>query len=172
MGVYRETRNILKSCMERIREILSDNLYTNAAVLQSFKQVYDLPFDPKLKQAAICVKVSTTNIQNWEIGSFLTMRKPLIIISIFASNGGQGEDIVDLLVANLKRGFDYYEYVILGGTTTDSSYESGASADGKINVETISIIDVDLADDKSTLDIRDRHRFQINLSCSKSKLES
>lgn len=171
MGVYRETRNILKSCMERIREILSDNSYTGVTVVQSFKQVYSLPFDPKQKTVAICVKVSNTIHQNWEVGSFLTMRKPLIIINIFASSGEQGEDIVDLLVDNLKQGFDYFEYTVLGGITENASYESGATSDGKINVDTISVVDVNLSDDKSSLDIHDRYRFQINLNCSKSKLE-
>ncbi len=172
MGVYQPSRNIERSCMQAIRTILINNSYTNVNVVKSMKQVYDMPFDPKLKQAAICVKCSNTVHQNWELGSLLTQRKPLIIISIFGSNEGQILDLKDVLITNLKNGFDYYTYTILGGTTSDATYESGATADGKINVETILDLEVNLSEEKSNLNIRDRHRWQINLSCSKSKLEA
>jgi len=172
MAVYRETRNIERSASQAIREILSDNNFTKVTVVKSMKEVYDLHFDPKEKEAIISVKVSNTVHQNWELGSLLTQRKPLIIISIYGSSEGQILDLKDLLCSSLKNGFDYYEYTILGGVSVDATYESGATADGKVNVETISDLEVNLGDDKSTLNIRDRHRWQINLSCSKSKLES
>ncbi len=174
MGVYREERNIEKSLWDAIRLILSGATppYSNVSVVKSFKQASKVKLNAEDKNAIIISKVSRTSHIGAEVGSNLTLRKPLIIIDILGTSDGQVKDIKDLLIAELKDGFDYYEYNVLGGVTTDATYESGETANGKIIVETISDTEVNTMDDKSLLDVQDRYRWRISLSCYKSLLEA
>ena len=170
MGNYRETRNIIKSCIEIIKTILSENNYDNANVVRTFKQVYDIPFDPQEKTVVICVRVGITVYDSAEVGSHLLQRKPMVLLDLFCSSGGQLEDLRDLLISNLKYGFDYQEYVLRGGETTDATYE-GHATNGKIIVNTITETEVNLMEDRSDLDIHDRYRSLITLNCIKSSVE-
>jgi hypothetical protein len=92
------------------------------------------------------------------------------LLDLFCSNGGQLEDLKDLLITNLKTGFDYKEYSVSGGVTTDAVLESGMS-NGRIVVNSINETEVNLGDDKSNLDIHDRYRSLITLTCTKSVVE-
>ena len=170
MGTYRQTRNCIQSCIERIREILADNNFSDCTVVKSFKQAYNVNFDPQLKNAVICVRVGITVYDNAEVGSDTFLRKPLLLLDLFCSNGGQLEDLKDLLITNLKTGFDYKEYSVSGGITTDAILESGMS-NGRIVVNSINETEVNLGDDKSNLDIHDRYRSLITLNCTKSVVE-
>lgn len=160
MGTYRQSRNIEATCIERIETILTDNNYTGVNVEKSFARVYsiDLP--------VICVRVGDTIHSGVEIGSHLTKRKPLILIDVFANSDGQRLDLSNLLVSNLKQGFDYVEYVIVNGEI------STRTTNGRIIVESIDDHSVDLGVDKSQLDVHDRYRHLITIHASKSSLET
>lgn len=169
---YREERNIEKSLWEAIRTILSNASYTKVTVVKSFKQASKVGLNAEDKNAVIVAKVSRTSHIGAEIGSNLTMRKPLIIIDIFGTSDGQVKDIKDLLITELKEGFTYTEWVISGGTTSDAVYESGETATGKIMIETINDTEVNLGEDRSQVDVQDRYRWRITLNCYKSLLEA
>jgi hypothetical protein len=173
MGAYREERNIEKSLWDALRLILSGATppYTNVSVVKSFKQASKVKLNAEEKNAIIIAKVSRTSHIGAEVGSNLTLRKPLIIIDVFGTSDGQVKDIKDLLVAELKSGFDYYEYNTLYGTISDAVYESGETANGKIIVETINDTEVNLGEDKSQADVQDRYRWRITLNCYKTLLE-
>ena len=174
MGAYREERNIEKSLWDALRLILSGATppYTNVTVCKSFKAASKVKLNAEEKNAIIIAKVSRTSHIGAEVGSNLTMRKPLIILDVFGTSDGQVKDIKDLLIAELKSGFDYYEYNVLGGVNTNATYESGETANGKIIVTTIDDAEVNLGDDKSQSDVQDRFRWRISLNCYKTLLEA
>lgn len=171
MANYREERNIEKSLWEAIRTILSNASYTKVTVVKSFKQASKVVLNAEDKNAVIVAKVSRTSHIGAEIGSNLTMRKPLIIIDLFGTSQGQVKDIKDLLIAELKDGFNYYEWETSGGISSDAVYESGETSNGKIIIETISDTEVNLGEDLSQLDVQDRYRIRITMNCYKTLLE-
>ena len=174
MGAYREERNIEQSLWDALRLILSGATppYTNVSVVKSFKQASKVKLSAEDKNAIIIAKVSRTSHIGAEVGSNLTLRKPLIIIDVFGTSDRQVKDIKDLLVAELKSGFDYYEWETSGGISSDAIYESGETANGRIIVETISDTEINLGEDKSQVDVQDRFRWRISLNCYKTLLEA
>jgi hypothetical protein len=170
VGNYRESRNIIQSCIEKIRTILLENNFTNVTVAKSFKQIYDAQFDPQLKTVLICVRIGITIYDSVEVGSYASQRKPLLLLDLFCSEGGQLEDLKDLLVSNLKYGFDYKEYSTSGGVTSDAVF-AGKATNGRIRVNNITETEVNLGDDKADLNIRDRYRSLITLNCTKNSIE-
>ena len=160
MGNYRQSRSIEASTIERIQTILADNNYTGVSVEKSFARVYsiDLP--------VICVRVGLTVHSGIELGSVTTRRKPLILIDLFCTSDGQRLDLSNLLVSELKQGFDYVEYVIVDGEV------STRTTNGCLIVESIDDVPVELGIDKSQLDVHDRYRHLITIHASKSSLET
>jgi hypothetical protein len=171
-GAYRQERNIEKSLMEEIRSILTANSYTKITVVKSFKQASKITLTSEEKNGIIVAKITNTRHPGAEVGSRQTIRKPLIIIDIFGTSDGQIKDIKDLLISELKDGFTYYEWTTTGGVTSDATYESGETANGKIVVEEISDGEVNLGEDKSQLDVQDRYRWRITISSYKTLLEA
>jgi len=172
MGIYRQQRNIEKSLWNALRTILSNASYTKVSVVKSFKLASKVVLSTEQKNAIIIAKVTRTSHIGAEVGSNLTLRKPLIIIDVLGTSSGQVLDIKDLLIEKLKDGFNYYEWETSGGTSSDAVYESGETANGRIIVETISDTEVNTMDDKSQLDVQDRFRWRISLNCYKSLLEA
>lgn len=160
MGTYRQSRNIEGCTIERIETILTDNNYTGVNVEKSFARVYSVSIP------VICVRVGDTIHTGVEVGSNTTIRKPLILIDVFANSDGQRLDLKDLLITNLKTGWVYNEFVIVSGevsTRTDN---------GRITV--LSMVDsiINLGVDKSNLDVHDKFRHLISLNCQLSALEA
>ncbi len=170
MATYRESRSIEASTIEEIERILDENNWTNTDVVKTFKRVYEINLDPNSKQAIVCVRIGNTVHNSAEIGSTTTRRKPLIIIDIFGTSQGQVLDLKDLLLAELKDGWNYTEYEITGGTTSDATVGSRV-VDGRIIVESMDDTQVILSEDLASLDPHDRFRWRITLHCSKTKLE-
>jgi len=171
--IYGEERNIEKSAIDTIRIILIANRYKKVTVVKSFKQANKTKLDYELKNAIICVKVNRTTHKGIEIGSYLTQRRVLIVIDIFGTSDGQIKDLKDCLISNLKSGINYYEYTVREGETSDAIYESGVEIDGRLIVDVENIIDneINLGEDKASIDPQDRYRWQIILPCFKSKVE-
>lgn len=170
-GAYRPTRNIIKSCIEAVRNILANASYTNVTVVKSFKQASNTGLNSEEKNAIICVRVKDTIHEGAEVGSNLTKRKPFILIDLFCTSDGQREDLKDLLITNLKTGINYYEYTVTGGVTSDATYESGETANGKIIIDRIDDTPLNIETDKAQLELIDRYRHLITLHCSKTALE-
>ena len=170
-GAYRQERNIEKSLWEEIRTILTNASYTNVTVVKSFKQAAKTGLNSESKNAVIVARISRTAHVGAEVGSYLTRRDPFIILDIFGTSEGQVKDLKDLLVLALKDGFTYYEWTVTGGVTSDATYESGETANGRIAVRSIADTEVNLGEDKSQLDIMDRYRWRINIDAYKTALE-
>lgn len=170
MGLYRQSRCIEASTIEKIKDILIDASWTNTTVVKGFSRAYTIPLDPNKKQAIIAVRVGTTIHTGVELGSNTTNRKPLILIDLFCSNDGQRLDLKDLLIANLKSGWNYTEYTISGGVTSDATV-GNRTVNGKIRVSEISDTPINFDTDKSNLDPHDRFRHLLTLSCEKTLLE-
>ena len=169
---YRPSRNIEASTIEKIQSILSDNSYTGVTVVLGFKRAYSISLDSKEHNAIISVRCGTTIHEGVELGSVTTKRKPLILIDIFATSDGQRLDLKDLLVANLKGGWNYTEYVITNATTSADASINTRTVNGKIRVESISDTPINFGIDKNQLDPHDRYRHLLTISCEKTKLEA
>ena len=159
MSVYRPSRNIEASTIEYIDHILDENDYTDVQVEKTFSRIYTIELP------SICVRVGDTEHTKAELGSNTTIRKPLILIDIFATSDGQRLDLKDLLIDQLKSGWDYVEFVIVDGAV------ESRSRNGRIQVIGMSDTIIDLGVEKSSLDVRDRYRHLISLNCQISKLE-
>jgi hypothetical protein len=171
MATYRPSRNLEASTIEEVERILDENNYTKVDVVKTFKRAYSINLDPKEKNAIICVRIGNTIHNGAEIGSTTTRRKPLIIIDIFGTSQGQVLDLKDLLIAELKDGWDYTEYTITGGTTSDAEIDT-RTTNGRIIVESILDTQVILSEDLASLSPHDRYRWRVTLHCHKSVLES
>ena len=172
MATYRPSRNIEASTIETIETILSDNSYTGVTVVLGVKKVYNIPLDPKQHNAIICVRAGLSIHEGIELGSFTTRRKPLILIDIFATSDGQRLDLKDLLIANLKSGWNYTEYLITDATASADASVGTRTVNGKLRVERIEDTPLNFGFDKSQLDIHDKYRHLISLHCIKSLLEA
>lgn len=169
-GSYRPSRNIESSIIKAIRQILIDNHFENTTVVKNFKRAYDIPLDPKEKNAIICVRCGNTIYEGVELGSNTKKRKPLALIDIFAQNDGQRLDLKDLLIDKLKEGIDYIEHIVAGGATSNAEYTS-KKVNGKIRVESIDDTEINFGVDKRQLSPSDRYRHLISLHCAKTLLE-
>jgi hypothetical protein len=171
MGIYREKRNIIKSCIIAISAGLTANSYTNVTCVKSFKEFANVPLSRETKNAVICVLLGSTIRDNVEVGSNSKLRKSLILIHVKGTSGGQVEDLTDMICDYLKNGFTYYEYTVIGGVSTDASFESGPDTDGRIIVDLIDDVPVGGDIDKSQLELDDRFRTLITLHVTKTKVE-
>ena len=167
----RPDRNIEASTIEKIEDILTDADWSNTTVVKGLSRAYDINLDPNKSESIISVRIGLTIHQGTEVGSITTRRKPQILIDIFATSDGQRLDLKDLLIANLKGGWNYTEFTFTGGVTSDASV-SNRTVNGKIRVESISDVKINLGIDKSQLDPRDRFRHLITLGVEKTLLEA
>jgi len=161
----RKTRNIVACTKERIEYILSHNGFDEVDVARTWKETYDFSLP------VVLVRVSTTRHEKIEIGSDTTYRYPLIIIDVFAQTDTQREDIKDLLILKLKGGWNYQEFLITGGVTTDATIDSRATL-GKLTVEEITDtpLNQDVAD-FAELHEYEKYRHRITLETMLSMLE-
>ncbi len=165
MGKYRYSRNIEASIIDYLEEQLAED-WANISIEKTFARIYDIPLNPKLKSAGICVRCGLTVHNRAETGSTATVRNPQILIDLFCISDGQRLDLKDYLITKLKVGMPYYDYTIVKGQVTDKTQ------DGRIRVISISDVPVNFAIDKDKLDIHDRYRHILTLSVSLGKVEA
>lgn len=165
MAIYRISRNLEASIVQYIEEELASAGWTNITVEKSFKKVYGIPVDTFQKQGAICVRLSDTIHDSAQIGDNSTVRKPLILIDIFATSDGQRLDLKDFLVSIFKGGCPYYEYEA-GDNQISSKVQNG-----RIRATRINDTEVNLGIDKSLLEVYDRFRHLISINISFGKIE-
>jgi len=160
MSVYRYSRNIEASIIDGITAILVANSWTNVTVEKTFSRVYNQT--PPIA----CVRVGDTTHLWAEIGNTNTRREVQVLIDLFCTSDGQRLDLKDCLIANLKDGFVYYDYVITNGVVDTKT------ANGRIRVKEIRDIPVDFNIDKDELEPQDRYRHLITLIISLGKIET
>ena len=158
MSRYRQSRNFEASIFDRIQEILFITNF-NVTVEKTFTNAY------KVRVPVIVVRIGDTVHLPAEISTTSTLRKPQILIDIFASNDGQRLDLKDCLISYLKDGIDYYEYVIGNGTFQEKIKI------GRIRVYDIKDTIVFQNIDKATLDEHDRCRHLITFTASLGQVE-
>jgi len=157
---YRETRNILASIVDALKTNFAAD-WSSVSCEKSFARIYEISLP------AVCVRIGTTGHPKAEIGSNSTIRKPQLLIDVFAEHSdGQKEDLCDYIVSKIKDGFLYYNYVI-----TDGAVES-KTLYGKISVKSIEVTPINFDDDKNELDVHDRYRALITCEISTGKYES
>jgi len=164
MALYRTSRNIEKSTIDRIETILAENKWTGISVEKTFARIYEIPVP------AICIRAGETAHNFIEVGTDATQREVQIFVDIFAGNEGQMLDLKDTLISCLKHGWDYYEYNVKKDAGQDAIIDSKARC-GRLGVVSIEDTPVDFNVRKSDLDIHDRHRWLITVVVRYSKVE-
>lgn len=158
--VYRIHRNIEKSILDYLQEQI-DLSFTAITVLKGNSRVYssDVPMP-------IVAVVLTDNIHNpSEIGNTATRRDVLVIINLYCDNMGLTLDLKEYIISKIKNGLVYYKYTI------ENRVVSSKIADGRIQFKNLRGMPIDLMTDKSTLNERDRNRWQITANCQTNKVE-
>jgi len=161
---YRKTRSIDATCVDTITTKLSDGGWTEITVQKHYKNIKNLTLP------IIVVRVADTTHERIQIGDSTMIRRPIIIIDIFATSDGNREDLKDFLIDELKDGMIMYDY-----TTTTSGRNTTVNtkiANGRITILNIEDTPLDMDTDKENLSPVDRFKHRITLSCLLSKLEA
>jgi len=158
MGVYRISRNIEASIIQYLESELIGS-WSDVNIEKTFSRVYniDLP--------VICIRCGITSHDPAEIGGNSTVRTPSVLIDIFAKSDGQRLDLKDFLIEKLKSGCTYYDYTITNGQITSKV------ANGRIRITNIDDTPIDFDIEKSKLDVHDRYRHLLTLTCSLGRIE-
>ena len=111
--MYRISRNIEASLIDRITTDLETAGWTGIRLEKSFAQVYEgtLP--------CICVNALEIRPEKLEIGSKTNLKYFTIYIRIFAVNDGQRLDLSDWLLDDLEDDTDYFSYTITNGIVAE-----------------------------------------------------
>jgi hypothetical protein len=107
--MYRISRNIEASLIDKITEWLSDDGWVGIQVTKSFAEIYKNPLP------AICVNALEIRPEKLEIGSKTNIKYFTVTIKIFATSDGQRLDLSDWLFDKLEDDVNYYSYVITNG---------------------------------------------------------
>jgi len=165
MGFYRTSRCLEASIIDEIKaQLLAEN-WTNVAVEKTFARAYSMQLDENKNSAVICVRASDTNRKKVEIGTDKLVRSELVLLDVFATSDGQRLDLVDFIIDKLKSGVPYFEY------ETNKSTIINKTQNGRIRFLNIEDKPVNFNTDKSNLEVQDRYRHLISLTCSLGKVE-
>lgn len=166
MGQYRISRNLEASIIDFLTTKFLEARWSNIAIEKSFERVYGLSMDANTGAAAICVRLTDTRPTKVEIGTESIWRTALIVVDVFATSDGQRLDLKDFVLDEIKGGCPYFQYTVTGKAI------SGKTQNGRIRILTITDVPVNLATDKSALDVHDRYRHSLSLEVSISQVES
>jgi len=113
--MYRISRNIEASLIDRITEELVDDGWTGIRVEKVFSEVY--------KGTLPCIVINVLEIrpQKLEIGSKTNLKYFTVNIRIFAKSDGQRLDLSDWLMDELEDDTNYYSYTINDGEVTSKN---------------------------------------------------
>jgi len=159
MSIYRVSRSIEASIIDGITTILVANGWSNVNVEKTFSQVYNQT------PPTVCIRVGDTTHLWAEIGDNNTRREVQVLIDLFCTGDGQRLDLKDCLIAELKAGLVYYDYVITNGVVDTKT------ANGRISVLEITDRPINFDTEKDELDPIDRNRHLLILRCSLGKIE-
>jgi len=116
MYSYRESRNLEKSLIDWLQDILLKRDWKNVRVEKVFKDVYKTKDNEgNVKLPAILVNVISTETRNLQIGSSKHHNDYTIYFRIFGDNDGQRLDLTDFLLEELEEDIDYYQFTISQG---------------------------------------------------------
>ncbi len=109
MAIYRTSRNVEASIVDRITADLVADGWTGIRTEKSFAEVYagTLP--------CICVNVLEIRPEKLEIGSKTNLKYFTVSIRIFATSDGSRLDLSDWLLDKFEDDTNYYEYIITNG---------------------------------------------------------
>jgi hypothetical protein len=110
--MYRISRNIEASLIDRITANLITDGWTNIYVEKTFAEIYGGHCP------AILVNVQEIRPEHLEVGSKTYLKYFTIYIRIFASNDGQRLDLSDWLLDKLEDDTNYYAYTITNGVVS------------------------------------------------------
>jgi len=110
--MYRISRNIESSLIDRITANLTSDGWVNIRVEKSFAEVY------KGTLPCICVNVSDIRPEKLEIGNKKNLKYFTVNIKIFATSDGSRLDLSDWMLDKLEEDTNYYKYTITNGLIT------------------------------------------------------
>lgn len=110
--MYRISRNIEASLIDRITEDLAIDGWVGIRVEKSFAEVY------KGELPCICINTLEIRPEKLEIGSKTNLKYFTVNVRLFATNDGQRLDLSDWLLDKLEDDTDYYSYTVINGVTT------------------------------------------------------
>jgi hypothetical protein len=112
MGLYRISRAVEASLIDKITADLVVDGWTEIRVEKAFSEVYQgtLP----------CILINVTDLtpQKLEVGSKTNLKYFTVNIRIFATSDGQRLDLSDWLFDKLEDGINYYTYTITNGVVS------------------------------------------------------
>jgi len=112
MAIYRTSRNVEASIVDRITADLSSGGWTGIPVEKGFPQEY------KGKTPMIAVECLEIRPEKLEVGGKNYIKNFNIKIRIFANNDGQRLDLSDWLFDKLLDDTNYYSYTITNGAVS------------------------------------------------------
>lgn len=112
MSVYRISRAIEASLIDKINTELAIDGWNDIRVEKSFAEVY------KGTIPCICINALEIRPQLLEIGNKRNLKYFTVNIRIFAKSDGQRLDLSDWLFDLLEDDVDYYNYTIVSGTVS------------------------------------------------------
>jgi len=107
--MYRISRNIEASLIDRITTDLAADGWSGLRIEKSFAEVY------KGTLPCICINALEIRPEKLEIGNKRNLKYFTVNIRIFATSDGQRLDLSDWLLDKLEDDTDYYSYTITGG---------------------------------------------------------
>jgi len=110
--MYRISRNIEASLIDRITANLVTDGWTNIYVEKTASEIYGGHFP------AILVNAQEIRPEHLEVGSKTYLKYFTIYIRIFANNDGQRLDLSDWLLDKLEDDTSYYVYTIVNGVVS------------------------------------------------------
>lgn len=111
--MYRISRNIEASLIDRITADLATDGWTGIYVEKSSAEIYGGHFP------AFLVNAQEIRPEHLEIGSKTHLKYFTVYIRIFAQNDGQRLDLSDWLFDKLEDDTDYYSYTITNGEVSE-----------------------------------------------------
>jgi hypothetical protein len=110
--MYRISRNIEASLIDRITSDLATDGWTGIRIEKAFSEIY--------KGTLPCIVVNALEIrpQKLEIGSKTNLKYFTVNIRIFALNDGQRLDLSDWMLDKLEDDTNYYAYTIVNGVVS------------------------------------------------------
>lgn len=120
-NLFSRTRCVELSLVKYIKDQITAN-WTGVSVVKSFTEAYDT------KAPVICVRMISSDIERWEVGSSRIKQENMFTIDIFGSSDGNRIDLEDFIINKIKEGFVYYDCAKNGSNPEQIDY----TANGRV----------------------------------------
>ena len=162
MATYRTTRNLEASLVDHLQTEINKS-WSGVTVQKSFARVYELSLP------VVCLRINATTYEKAEVGDDNLIRTVQAVIDIFGSDTGNILDLKDYIIASLKSGCVYSDYVTEKNGRVSSVKTH--TANGRIRILEISDNPINFDIDRDKLNVHDRFRWVITCQLSLGRIE-